>query len=1103
MGHFFLFFLASLLPYSFQDIILCIQGVVAVKMFKLITAVGMLVFLILPVSLMPEAGVKLPGSITNFVSYMQSFSASEKDIIYHLTETLLFEQMPPFEDVLKESLQESRAFRYRYEDYKRARQMYNNVRLMTLTTRIKTVISQHRVLKEYLLNKLARDPLGKISLDLKHPQESAVAKFVFKQMGLKLKKDAHHQYRLVEAFLPPHLEINQYYQISGINTWGLEKVLNKTHRFDFQIEEFEADIPWSFDFLREITGLELTPVSFAEILTRDKRFQLLVGLLYRLSDREIDYINRLKPNLNAWKKIYNDDRLLCGMFVLSHALRVKNGQLVLPGAPHPKAAPFWNKLAGSDYLRHPFEFLEQLAVKDGGKLNYFYIFTFFLPGDTQKVVWCNFDDQKFQEIYRLVQLDKKEKIRGLDIPGLRDFGFFTLLYALKTRDGEIEFPGGLDAWAEAIGVKETKKIGSGNKISSFELLKYLLRTAKKKDSLKRFIPIYCKFFHRPGILTPEVIRTLYENYLEYNVLVDFIEKIPIKNPQTVLKMFSRAASFKNLKGKETATAVFQSLLELLAQKAKYAPNRFQYDALIEELLRMPLDEKSLYDAVFQFFARHLEIDLTPAEVDQSFWDFLLPADPEVVVHHQTYRLETSSLLKKHILLLFEKQSTTNLSLLVKINRLLDYFDSPSSSQSYQEMGKQLFEAFRQLPLPEEIDEEKIKKIRGEVSPLSRRNIPLEREPLPETYSTAKLFRNLNRLLAKKAKQAPQPRIDAVIQKIKADCLLQELKNFLLTSIYAVTIKNSQLPVFLHPNLTWHHDFSPYGGTNPWNHSAVSQRRRMVAGYHLEGGLSRLSITLAYPYSEHIFGKASGYEPIQGVPVIVNILDLFPYPLLNRGQEYAGLLIKFSEELLEKSRENPGLRETLKNELMTMTAGYQYRTIIEQMENPDPKGKSPASLLYFSQLLRLGEGLFNEGTAVEEFSQKQQLEAFREPALHRAVQDESNQLGSIYYHTFGTLKPYRYSLFPSPLSLLFASRWTSAEMIDELKVKVAYLSYLNQMPAQLMGCMAYRFLLTAADLFFHGSRIDYHRIYYMHSVFNYLYLHQIYNIMREQGILRLK
>jgi hypothetical protein len=987
---------------------------------------------------MPAAEVvKVPGSFSIFVSYMQSYSATEKNFIYHLSETLLFEQMPDFEKIMKAVLHKPRVYnpkkkvgygglKNKYEEYKRARRLYSNFCKRTLKQRIKIVISRHRSVNVYLA-KIIEDPSKTISLDLKHPQEYALAQLILKRIGLELRRNSNQQYRLLESYILPNSEANQYYMILGFNTWDLEKVLNKSHRFDFQLKEFEAGIPWSFDFLREITGLELNPGSFTEILVRDKRFQLLVGLLYRLSHREIDYINRLKPNLNAWKMIYNNDKLLCGMFVLSHALRVKNGQLVLPGAPDPKAVPFWNKLAGSDYLRSPFEFLEQLALKDKGKLNYFYTFTFFLPGDTQKAILLNFNQQKFREIYHLVELGKKEKIRGLDMPGLKDFGFFTLVYALKTRNGEIEFPGGIDAWAAAIIKKETKPANNQNKNRAFELLKHLLRTSKKKDSLKRFIPIYSKFFHRPEILTGEVIRTLYENYFKYNVLVDFIEKIPVKNPQTVLNLFSRVKSFNRLpiskKEKENLIAVFQSLLELLAQKAKFAPNRFQYDGLIEKLLQMPLSEKSLYDEVFQFFARHLDIDLTPSEVDRSFWDFLLPADPEVVVHYQAYQLAASPLLKKEILLMLEKQSTTNLSHLVKINRLLEYFGSSSSSQSDKEMGEQLFEAFHQLPLPDET---------GDI----KWNLPAGLEQLPGIYSTTKLFNNFNLLLAKKKNKAPQPEIAALIREIKDDCLLHELRNFLLTSIYAVTIKNSRLPVFLNPNLTRHHDFFSSPGKTPWNHSAISQKRSNVTGYHLEGGLSRLNITLAFPYSEHIFGRQLAYESIQGIPIIVNILDLLPYPLLHRAQEYTGLLIKFSEELLEKSRENPALRETLKDELMKMTAGYQetlkdelmkmtagyhYRTIMEKLEKPGPKGKSPDSLLYVSELLRLGERLFKKGMPLAEFSQKQQLEAFREPSLYQAVQEEMNQLGSIYYYTFGTLKPYRYPLFPQPLSDFFASR----------------------------------------------------------------------------------
>jgi hypothetical protein len=1073
-------------------------------MMKRIIKVGVFIFFIFMVwkSIMAaEVVVKVPGSFSKFISYMQSYSATGENLIYLLSETLMFEQMPDFDEIMKAVLQEPRVydpkkkyggFKPQYEDHKKARQLYDNIRKNTLEQRLKVVISQHRTFKKYLA-KIMGNPAKAVSLDLKHPKEYALAQLILKKMGVELNKNSNQQYRVLELNSPGS-EANQYYKIMGFNTWDLERVLNKSHRFDFQVKEFDALIPWSFDFLREITGLDLNPESFTGILARNERFRLLVELLYRLSDREIDFINNLQPNLNAWKKIYNSDKFLCGMFVLSHALRVKNGQLVLPGAPLPEAATCWNKLAGSDYLRDPFTFLEQLALKDGGKLNYFYTFTFFLPEDTQKAVLFNFDQHKFQEIYRLVELDKKERIKGLAMPGLKDFGFFTLVYALETRDGEIDFPGGIDAWAAALMKRETKLANNENKDKAFELLVHLLKTSQKEDSLNRFIPIYCKFFHRPGILTREVIRTLYENYPEYNVLVDFIEKIPIKNPQTVLNLFSRVKSINHLpiskKEKEDLIVVFQCLLELLAQKAKYAPNRFQYDGLIEELLQMPLTEESLYDNVFRFFARHLEIDLTPSEVDQSFWDLLLPVDPEVVVHNQAYRLAASPLLKKEIGLMLEKQSVANLSQLVNINRLLRYFASPTSSQSDNEMGKQLFEALHQLPLPEETDE-----INGNIS-----SVPGQ---APGSCSTTKLFNNFNLLLAKKKNKAPQPEIAALIREIKDDCLLRELKHFLLTTVYAVTTKNSRLPVFLNPNLTRQHDFSPSSGKTPWNHSAVSQDRSDVRGFHLEGGLSRLNITLAFPYTEHLFGRQLGYKAIQGIPIIVNILDLFPYPLMNRSQEYTGLLIKFSEELLEKSRENPELRETLEHELMKITAGYHYRAIMEKLENPGTKKESPDSLLYVSELLRLGEDLFNKGTAAAEFSQKKQLEAFREPSLYRAVNDEMNQLGSIYYYTFGTLKPYRYPLFPQPLSRFFASQWTAAEMINELKVNAAYLSYLHQLPPQLLGYMTYGYLFIAADLFFHDYKIDYHRTYYMHSIFSYLYLNQIYNMMRKQGVLRIK
>jgi hypothetical protein len=160
---------------------------------------------------------------------------------------------------------------------------------------------------------------------------------------------------------------------------------------EYKSDEFDVDIPWDINFFREVTGIDLTPRTFTAFLVKETRLQLFLALLYRLSDREIDYISSLEPGFNAWKKIYENDTLLSGMFVLSHALRLtgKESRLRLPGGD--MTAPFWKKMTGFDPVGNPLKFLETLAVKDEGKLNYFYVFGFFLPEDTQKVVFANFD----------------------------------------------------------------------------------------------------------------------------------------------------------------------------------------------------------------------------------------------------------------------------------------------------------------------------------------------------------------------------------------------------------------------------------------------------------------------------------------------------------------------------------------------------------------------------------------------------------------------------------------------------------------------------------------------------------------------------------------
>jgi hypothetical protein len=287
----------------------------------------------------------------------------------------------------------------------------------------------------------------------------------------------------------------------------------KNRRFRFQLDECEVRIPWDYSFLNRVTGQALSPDSFFEKLLEERRLQLFIGLLYRLSDREIDFISALEPDLGAWQKIYQTNALLKGTFVLSHGLRVRDGRPLLPGGD--TAAPFWRQLAGSDPFENPGQFLETTATIDKGKLNYLFVFSFFLPEDVREAVFFNYDAGKVKTLYQQLSLSAREEIgtRGLTLPGLQDFGFVILLYALRTRSGSIHFPGGLEAWADAVGA-DSKDL--------FGLLSQLMGPSGSRDKIRRFVSIYSKFFHRPELLTPGVIDTLYRHYRDYNVLVDFI-----------------------------------------------------------------------------------------------------------------------------------------------------------------------------------------------------------------------------------------------------------------------------------------------------------------------------------------------------------------------------------------------------------------------------------------------------------------------------------------------------------------------------------------------------------------------------------------------------
>ncbi|NIM80613.1 MAG: hypothetical protein GTO20_17645 [Candidatus Aminicenantes bacterium] len=132
-----------------------------------------------------------------------------------------------------------------------------------------------------------------------------------------------------------------------------------------------------------------------------------------------------------------------------------------------------------------------------------------------------------------------------------------------------------------------------------------------------------------------------------------------------------------------------------------------------------------------------------------------------------------------------------------------------------------------------------------------------------------------------------------------------------------------------------------------------------------------------------------------------------------------------------------------------------------------------------------------------------MKAFQNSTTAGSVQSEMERLGCIYYYTFGTLKPHRCALFPQSLSHLFQPGWIGGEMIDEFKIKAAYIIHWWQMPPQLLGYFVWNYFINESYLFHPYYKNEYHKVYFFYNTFNYLHLNHIYRRLRENGTLRIK
>ncbi len=628
------------------------------------------------------------------------------------------------------------------------------------------------------------------------------------------------------------------------------------------------------------------------------------------------------------------------------------------------------------------------------------------------------------------------------------------------------FPGGVLAQTED---------SAAEKADTFDLLKEVLVRHSKENGIgtsdmRKFLAISVKFAHRPHLMTKDVLSTVYQHYDHYNVLVDFIEKIPIREPGTVLKLFVWVKNFEKLhpQNKRLLTPIFQSLLELFSHVSRYAPDPYDYDKLINQLIAIPWGPADFYDKCFDFFETGLNIRLNK----KNFIDFILEGidNRTLNINNTDFRFMVKDQYRKEIEEILQGQEVCSLSTLLGINRLLDRLSEGESLSPSVGISRRILQLFEKLPY-------------AEIS----KDAPASIQERVVVYSKEALNKDVTNLIEKINTGAEVSELKTLILEIKNNYLLHHLKDHLLALVYAVNGKSAKLRVFLNPNMVRLHDFDDYKERTPWNTCGIPPAGSHFSGYHLSGGLSRLNTAFAVKWYEHLFRRTFIYNPSHVQAMLVNLLDLYPVPAVKQNIEYNALLVDFGLDLLRNARENETLRNHVIEELGTITSGYHYRKTVNYLN-----GKAKDYRLFFSEIKRLGEALSKK---------KKYLET---PAGKELLKKRALPSGSIYYHTFGNLTPQPFHMFPQDVSNLLDSGRTSGEIIDEFKIKVGWFLYKQKIPGVLLGQVVYSYLTNTAPRYFSQSHAnDYVSTYFMFEVFNKSHLSRILKNLQKQGYLKLK
>jgi len=1000
--------------------------------------------------------VRIPGNSTILARYLNFYyNLPSKDFIYHLNDMLVYSEAPT-----------NKLFKRGVRD--------KLMKIITMENKIEKLIKTRFKFEKNMF-----------TINLSDRKGLRDASKLLNYLGLFLEKKDSGMYTIEQD---DSAGIVDYHRFVNLRVKSLEKLVNRTNRLFYNHYSSEMEIPFSFEFLSSCSGLDINSENFLEMMTSNKQFSVLLGVLYRLPEEEIEYIKGLSGKGNAWRLIYTDKKFLLGMFNLSSAIRTDKSKLILPGGDG--WAPFWSSLAGVPYANKGLGFLKAVATAEGGKLNYLWSLSFFLPESHLKPILFQGDAKKIETIYNLITLGKNEDISENRFARLRKPEFFSLLYALEVSGGQVKFPGNIRDWTAMIGGKVPSKLTSQAELY-FHFVRQLLKSETHKGApspISKFVTLYSKFQDRPELIRPETLKLFYDNYEDYNILIDYIEKIDILEVETVKKLFHWVRELDRLHSEDKAlfTAISQSVFEILSFSSKYHPNGYNFDQLVTRLIGIPLDKSTYINNFFSFFNKNMKIPLRKSSMDRRFFDFLLKGveNDMIRLYGSDYELMNRNIMRESLNRIITSQEVIHLSTVFEFNDLFNRLPSSPPAAMKSRFNK-LVELFQRLSHPE-ISEEAPKFIRMRVM----------------SYKKSELNKDLRKLESLVFGKKSNGEIKELIHKFRNKYLFPHLKNYLVTIAYALNAKTNRLRIFINPNLVRLHDFEDSNKNTPWNYSGrpdSSLSAKTIPGFRLKGGLSRLNIIFSSVWRDQMLAGNIIFDPTLIESVFTNLFNLYPYARLKYFPDYASLLINLGVELMDHGKNDGKLSRQIRLEAGSILSGNTYKNIADFLA-----GKAKKPLLFYDQYYKLGKAFLKHKEHLAGFSGRERLKKYSVLPLKAELNHEKKWFGNIYFRSFGSLKPKWREVFPPETGNLFVSGAFNGEAFREFKMKLSYLSEKKNYPPMLHGHFLYNYLLSTFPRFYQQNYDkDYHTTYFIFNILNNSNLSKIIKRYQKKGYVRLR